>query len=79
MAQYGIGYAVRMKDNANKVLTRAEIIQGFHKVYLANIAEETALRKRVGALRGGGIPMDRLKEIFNESVADYVEGLLAKS
>jgi hypothetical protein len=67
---------VRMRKNAKKVLTRAEIIQGFHKVYLANIAEETALRGRVGALHGGGIPMNRLKEIYNESLAEYVEGLL---
>jgi len=57
-------------------MKRAEIIAGFHKVYQANLAKETA---RVGAITGTGISMDKLKEIFNQSVADYVEEILRKT
>jgi hypothetical protein len=52
-------------------MTRAEIIASFHKLYLENIEKETAKR---GKLRG--IPMERLKEIHNESIADLVEQVI---
>ena len=54
-------------------MRREEIIAGFHKLYLENIAKETAKRGRVRARAGGGIPMERLKEIHNDTIADYVE------
>lgn len=52
-------------------MTRDEIIAGFHKLYLENIAKET--RKR-GKLRG--IPMAALKKIHDDTIADYVEQMM---
>lgn len=59
-------------------MTREEIIQGFHKLYLAKIAEETAKRGRVGARSGGGIPMEDLKRIYNDTIAEYYDCLVSK-
>ena len=57
-------------------MTREKIIADFHKLYLENIAKETAKRGTVGARKGGGIPMEALKKIHDDSIADLVEGLM---
>lgn len=57
-------------------MTRQEIIAGFHKLYLENIEKETRRRGRVGASKGGGIAIDALKKIHDDTIADYVESFL---
>lgn len=57
-------------------MTRDQIIAGFHKLYLENIAKETAKRGTVGARKGGGIPIEALKKIHDDTVTDYVESFL---
>jgi hypothetical protein len=57
-------------------MTRSEIIAGFHKLYLENIAKETANRGSVGARKGGGIPIEALKKIHDDTIADYVESFI---
>lgn len=59
-------------------MTRQEIIDGFHKLYIAKIAEETAKRGKVGARSGGGIPIKELTRIHNEAIADYVLALMVR-
>jgi hypothetical protein len=54
-------------------MTRQEIIEGFHRLYLEKIAEETARRGS-----RAGIPVEELKAIHNATIADYYEQLLGK-
>lgn len=56
-----------------RTLSREELVLGFHQIYLENIKKETASRGKLVGISG-----DRLKEIFNESIADFGERLLAR-
>lgn len=53
--------------------TREQMIKKFHEMYLANIAEETRKRGLIGGKGRGGIPVDSLTPVFDQTVADFGE------
>lgn len=46
-------------------VTREEITKGFHEMYQKRIADA-----------GGPLAMEKLSELFNETLADYIENLM---
>lgn len=57
-------------------MTRDQMAKLFHSMYLENIRKATLAHGKMGAIRMDG---EEIKQIFNETVADFGQRIKAES